>query len=204
MGQGEWLYFLRRKVYTNGTSEWDYVMRSWVSSPTVFDTGRLLPGGRCSSRYPNDKPKDRSLNQSSILSQYTIDHAAQILVVPGVRGDDDGFYSFQKQVNQCREDGVILQFPCIPVCKSLQKILLSLLLRQIIMIIIRIKRHPWFVISIVKTCITAMMDLDPVRSIWQPQMRSRSSRMCGYLHPVESNMLEKRRLHSGQCSRHCA
>ena len=80
-------------------------------SPTVFDTGRLRPGGRCSSRYPNDEPKDRSQNQSSILSQYTFDHSAQILVVPGVRGANDGFHSFQKQVDQWRADGVVQQFP---------------------------------------------------------------------------------------------
>jgi len=94
-----------------GLSCAQHLQSSGSYNPTVFDTGRLRPGGRCSSRYPNDKPKDRSQNQSSILSQYTIDHAAQILVVPGVRGDNDGFHSFQKQVDQWKEDGVIQQFP---------------------------------------------------------------------------------------------
>ena len=47
--------------------------------PTVFDTGRLRPGGRCSSRYPGD---DNGKGNSPIwTSQTVVDHAAQILHV---------------------------------------------------------------------------------------------------------------------------
>ena len=58
-----------------------------------------------------------------------------------------------------------------------------------------------FVHPIDSKCSTAVMDVDPFHSIGQAEMRSRSSRMCGYLHPAESNMLEQRRLHS--CQRNC-
>ena len=66
---------------------------------TVFDTGRLRPGGRCSSRFPKDEPKNKKSNQDSILSRYTIDHAAQILTVPqNCKAGKDAFSSFQRQV----------------------------------------------------------------------------------------------------------
>jgi len=75
--------------------------------PTVFDTGRIRPGGRCSSRYPNDKPKGKKSNQDSVLSQYTIDHAAQILSVP--RGNEFG--KFRMQVDRWVDAGVLKNFP---------------------------------------------------------------------------------------------
>ena len=73
---------------------------------TVFDTGRLRPGGRCSSRYPQDKPKNRKGNQDSILARYTVDHAAQILIVP--RGDS--FKNFRRQVDIWEEAGLLKRF----------------------------------------------------------------------------------------------
>lgn len=75
--------------------------------PTVFDTGRIRPGGRCSSRYPNDKPKGKKGNQDSVLSQHTIDHAAQILSVP--RGNEFG--KFRMQVDRWVDAGVLKNFP---------------------------------------------------------------------------------------------
>ncbi len=75
--------------------------------PTVFDTGRLRPGGRCSSRFPSDKPKNKRQNQDTILSRHTIDHAAQILTVP--RGKDFG--KFRMQVDRWVDAGVLACFP---------------------------------------------------------------------------------------------
>lgn len=62
-------------------------------NPTVFDTGRIRPGGRCSSRFAKDEPKEKGRNRDSILSRYTIDHAAQILTLPR-----NGFEDFKNQV----------------------------------------------------------------------------------------------------------
>jgi len=84
--------------------------------PTVFDTGRLRPGGRCSSRMPDDRPpkgKNRS-NQDGILSRFVVDHAAQILTVPGgVSGTDGdgGFDAFRDQVEEWERQGVLRKFP---------------------------------------------------------------------------------------------
>ena len=83
---------------------------------TVFDTGRLRPGGRCSSRFPKDRPKNKGANQNSILSQYTIDHAAQILTVPqSAKGEkdqnQDQFGMFRMQLDQWEEVGLVKRFP---------------------------------------------------------------------------------------------
>ncbi len=84
---------------------------------TVFDTGRLRPGGRCSSRFPKDAPKNKKSNQDSILSRYTIDHAAQILTVPqigsGKKGkrDKDPFGMFRTQLSDWEEVGLVQRFP---------------------------------------------------------------------------------------------
>jgi len=84
--------------------------------PTVFDTGRLRPGGRCSSRMPDDRPpkgKNRA-NQDGILSRFVVDHAAQILTVPGgVSGadGDGGFDAFRDQVEEWERQGVVRKFP---------------------------------------------------------------------------------------------
>jgi len=48
---------------------------------TVYDTGRLRPGGRASSRQPNDRPKKDGGNgvEYPLLSRFRYDHAAQFI-----------------------------------------------------------------------------------------------------------------------------
>ena len=66
---------------------------------TVFDTGRLRPGGRASSRRPGDD------DTTSRLNQCIVDHAAQILSVP------EGMDDFAAQVEVWKKDGVVQPFP---------------------------------------------------------------------------------------------
>mmetsp|Transcript_23076 Transcript_23076/g.32310 ORF Transcript_23076/g.32310 Transcript_23076/m.32310 type:complete len:506 (-) Transcript_23076:1305-2822(-) len=80
--------------------------------PTVFDTGRLRPGGRCSSRLPGDMPKDPS-DKHRILDTSVIDHAAQIITVPKQL---KGFEEFQNQVDAWEAQGILRQFPEGSVC----------------------------------------------------------------------------------------
>lgn len=70
---------------------------------TVFDTGRLRPGGRCSSRFPGDLNHHHPL-LLLFLSQYRVDHAAQAISVP------PGFQSFQQQVDEWEARGVLRRF----------------------------------------------------------------------------------------------
>ena len=80
--------------------------------PTVFDTGRLRPGGRCSSRLPGDPVKEdhASAQTYPLLSKHIIDHAAQILTVP------KGLTLFEKQVQEWESQGIIQQFTPGTVC----------------------------------------------------------------------------------------
>ncbi|GKY96222.1 hypothetical protein MPSEU_000582100 [Mayamaea pseudoterrestris] len=81
---------------------------------TVFDTGRLRPGGRCASRLPNDvaSKKDAASPTFPILSQYCIDHAAQINDVETEKKSNEHLYgAFQKQVCQWKERGILKEFP---------------------------------------------------------------------------------------------
>lgn len=78
--------------------------------PTVFDTGRLRPGGRCSSRFPGDRPKDGE-EKLPILSNSLVDHAAQIITVN--LHTDTGF---AQQVTKWKEEGVVKQYPDGSVC----------------------------------------------------------------------------------------
>lgn len=87
--------------------------------PTVFDTGRLRPGGRCSSRIPGDRPPKGKGNMDRILSRYVIDHAAQIITVPS----NDGFAAFQAQVDDWEERGVLKKFPSQSVVEILPAML---------------------------------------------------------------------------------
>jgi predicted NAD/FAD-dependent oxidoreductase len=82
---------------------------------TVFDTGRLRPGGRCSSRMMGDRPKEKE-NESctSILSKHIVDHAAQILTVPR---QQKGYEAFQQQVTEWEQQGIILPYPTGTVCE---------------------------------------------------------------------------------------
>lgn len=89
---------------------------------TVFDTGRLRPGGRCSSRFPKDAPKNKKSNRDSILSRYTIDHAAQVLTVPvSDKGENDDFGPFRRQVDQWEEVGLVKRFPKNSVAEIVQE-----------------------------------------------------------------------------------
>eukprot|EP00816_Leptocylindrus_hargravesii_P003112 CAMPEP_0196824210 /NCGR_PEP_ID=MMETSP1362-20130617/90899_1 /TAXON_ID=163516 /ORGANISM="Leptocylindrus danicus, Strain CCMP1856" /LENGTH=467 /DNA_ID=CAMNT_0042204389 /DNA_START=44 /DNA_END=1447 /DNA_ORIENTATION=+ len=74
--------------------------------PVVFDTGRLRPGGRCSSRLPGDLPKDQeaTASRNTILGAQVIDHAAQILTATMSK-------PFVDQVRKWEEDGVLARFP---------------------------------------------------------------------------------------------
>lgn len=78
--------------------------------PVVFDTGRLRPGGRCSSRFPGDPPKEGDERQP-ILSNALFDHAAQIITV----SPDDK--DFCKQVEQWKEEGIVKQYPPDSICE---------------------------------------------------------------------------------------
>ena len=80
--------------------------------PTVFDTGRLRPGGRCSSRLPGDQGTKDGASKSQILDSIVIDHAAQILTIPKGKG----FEAFEEQVRQWEADGVLKKFPDGSVC----------------------------------------------------------------------------------------
>jgi predicted NAD/FAD-dependent oxidoreductase len=79
---------------------------------TVFDTGRLRMGGRCSSRLPGDNPKDAKGSKSQIIGSVVVDHAAQILSVPG----HDQFEAFREQVVDWEEQGVLCKFCSGQVC----------------------------------------------------------------------------------------
>mmetsp|Transcript_4415 Transcript_4415/g.9196 ORF Transcript_4415/g.9196 Transcript_4415/m.9196 type:complete len:427 (+) Transcript_4415:189-1469(+) len=63
--------------------------------PTVFDTGRLRPGGRCSARLPSD----------GILSSCVVDHSTQVIRVP------EGFTEFRAQVDEWVGGEVLAPFP---------------------------------------------------------------------------------------------
>jgi len=78
-------------------------------APTVFDTGRLRPGGRCSSRRPGDRPKDGE-EKLPILSKSLFDHAAQIITV-------DPSSDFATQVNKWEEEGIVKRYPPESVCE---------------------------------------------------------------------------------------
>ena len=67
-------------------------------APTVFDTGRLRPGGRCSSRLPGDKPRVK-------LGSGVVDHAAQVISIP------EGYTEFRQQVRDWVTEGVVAPFP---------------------------------------------------------------------------------------------
>eukprot|EP00588_Corethron_pennatum_P009002 CAMPEP_0194266088 /NCGR_PEP_ID=MMETSP0169-20130528/1113_1 /TAXON_ID=218684 /ORGANISM="Corethron pennatum, Strain L29A3" /LENGTH=554 /DNA_ID=CAMNT_0039006693 /DNA_START=39 /DNA_END=1703 /DNA_ORIENTATION=+ len=69
---------------------------------TVFDTGRLRAGGRCSSRIPVSRgDEDTPLARLG----YPVDHAAQILSVSDEEGD------WARQVAAWQEEGSVVAFP---------------------------------------------------------------------------------------------
>jgi predicted NAD/FAD-dependent oxidoreductase len=86
---------------------------------TVFDTGRLRVGGRCSSRFQNDKERnEKRTNKDSVLTKYIYDHAAQIIHVPTTistttskNGHNHNFDHFQRQVKIWEKEGILKPFP---------------------------------------------------------------------------------------------
>ncbi len=80
---------------------------------TVYDTGRLRPGGRCSSRQPNDLPKEED-PQYPLLSRFLYDHAAQ-LIAPSSQ-----FPPFSQQMDQWLAQGILKPFPENSVCQILK------------------------------------------------------------------------------------
>ena len=94
-----------------------HLSQSTSFEPTVFDTGRLRPGGRCSSRQPGDKAKNRRENKDRILNRFIIDHAAQILTVT----DNKEFDAFKTQVEQWEKHGIVKEFPSQSVVEILKE-----------------------------------------------------------------------------------
>jgi predicted NAD/FAD-dependent oxidoreductase len=79
---------------------------------SVFDTGRLRPGGRCSSRFPGDAQKKDDPTSYKYLSQFVTDNAAQVLAVPDTRE----FQEFAAQVSEWEKQGVVKRFAPETVC----------------------------------------------------------------------------------------
>jgi len=107
--------------------------KSYELEVTMFDTGRLRPGGRCSSRLPNDRPaviQNRSsgtydelqipVNIQNAIYNYgddiakfgPVDHAAQIL-------SSNNIPNFELQLEKWLEEGVVESFPEGSVCELL-------------------------------------------------------------------------------------
>ena len=77
---------------------------------TVFDTGRLRPGGRLSSRLPGDKPKEQDETTPPSYRYFhkcIVDHTAQIISA----GNDPQMKPFAQQLKQWEQEGVVHQFP---------------------------------------------------------------------------------------------
>jgi predicted NAD/FAD-dependent oxidoreductase len=90
----------------------EQTMKSPRFDVTVFDTGRLRPGGRGSSRQPQDPEKDNEQLHHPILSKFRYDHAAQILTVPKPEQDPLGmFQAWRKQVQKWEQAGIVQRFP---------------------------------------------------------------------------------------------
>jgi hypothetical protein len=79
---------------------------------SVFDTGRLRPGGRCSSRFSGDAQKKDDPTSYQYLSQFVTDNAAQVLAVP----ETHEFQEFAAQVNEWEKQGVLKRFAPETVC----------------------------------------------------------------------------------------
>lgn len=97
--------------------------------PTVFDTGRLRPGGRCSSRLPGDNPKKQPHSkkkngkqpsyQDQVLSNFLIDHAAQIISVP--TSNSAILSPFRTQIHEWEDRGFVRKFPprsVVEICRA--------------------------------------------------------------------------------------
>jgi predicted NAD/FAD-dependent oxidoreductase len=81
-----------------------------VYDVTVYDTGRLRPGGRASSRQPQDPLKeDDPSNMYPILSKYRYDHAAQFLSCGTSR--TNWRREFDHQLHAWVEEGLLQAVP---------------------------------------------------------------------------------------------
>jgi len=84
---------------------------------TVYDTGRLRPGGRCSSRQPNDRPKDdgEKSMEYPLLSRFRYDHAAQFITstkATATRSKRTNWRtSFDRQVQDWIDQDVLRESP---------------------------------------------------------------------------------------------
>ena len=91
------------------------LQQSRMFRPTVFDTGRLRPGGRCSSRFPGDQPKDDEQQmKTSILSKTLFDHAAQLITLDpnnNKNNNNNNTSEFAKQVAAWEKDGIVKRIP---------------------------------------------------------------------------------------------
>jgi predicted NAD/FAD-dependent oxidoreductase len=80
---------------------------------SLFDTGRLRPGGRCSSRFPNDSSGNKQ-KTNAILSNYIVDHAAQMIAVsPSVHK----FSTFVAQLHEWEGRGIVQRFDNGSLCE---------------------------------------------------------------------------------------
>lgn len=92
---------------------------------TVFDTGRIRPGGRCSSRQSGDAAKEGGDREYPLLSQYRYDHAAQMISVDNnsktQQHRNDALNEFyEQQLSTWKSQGVVTKFPTDSVCRISQ------------------------------------------------------------------------------------
>lgn len=73
---------------------------------TVFDTGRLRPGGRSSSRLPGDPPKEDDPKTFNYLSNCIIDHAAQVIC----KSSTPGCETFNRELESWNDRGVLTPY----------------------------------------------------------------------------------------------
>jgi predicted NAD/FAD-dependent oxidoreductase len=85
---------------------------------TVYDTGRLRPGGRSSSRQMGDSPKDDDDNAPHypLLAKFRYDHAAQLIAKPS----SEKYPAFHKQLQEWLAQGIVKEFPPESVCQLSQ------------------------------------------------------------------------------------
>jgi len=77
---------------------------------TVYDTGRLRPGGRASSRQPNDRPDDESTLDYPLLSRFRFDHAAQF-ITSTTNKETNWRTGFDQQVQDWIDQDVLRESP---------------------------------------------------------------------------------------------
>lgn len=101
---------------TSSNTKYNINQKQHSFQVTVYDTGRLRVGGRCSSRLPGDPSFHEETNSQqstttttanqSILTKYRYDHAAQVISVSMV--DDP---QFAQQVQEWERSGIVKEYP---------------------------------------------------------------------------------------------